>query len=152
MLIINSVGANKFSGSKPDHENKTAVSRATSTISGLEEELVQLQDRYEDLLDIKAERYKARLCVVEGERRAIRRRYADGREFRKGNKKGMNEEQNKRRLEKRLVMKKRVLMEIEEDGRSYTFSVPQATASWQDREQGEPNSPTTHVRTPAIDN
>ncbi|KAG6873164.1 hypothetical protein C0995_002013 [Termitomyces sp. Mi166 len=103
-----------------DNEIKTTA----CTISRLEQELKQLQDRYDDLLDVKeraAERYKLDYARWKKVKEWI---FDEGKQSdeNKENEEGVSKEEKKRRLKKNIRIKKKMLVEIEKEGEAPTPS------------------------------
>ena len=96
------------------------MSLAGSTISRLEQELALLQDRYDDLLDVKeraAERYKLDYARWKKVKEWI---FDEGKQTEessvKENEDCISEEEKKRRLKMSLGVKRKMLMEFGQGG------------------------------------
>ncbi|KAG6867678.1 hypothetical protein C0993_012486 [Termitomyces sp. T159_Od127] len=135
------------------NENKTTATTTENTISRLEQEIKHLQDRYDGLLRVKeraAERYKLDYARW----KKVKEWMFDDDGFMEENEQldDVNDEEKKRRLKKRIKMKKRMLMEIDE-GEIPTpspFPKPPPLGGIENKENQTPPRPVpAHSQSPA---
>ncbi|KAH0582201.1 hypothetical protein J132_04152 [Termitomyces sp. J132] len=141
--LLERIGILEANQTRQDRENKTTVSSAAGTISRLEQELAQLQDRYDDLLGVKeraAERYKLDYARW----KKVKEWIFDDDKQAEEDKEGMSEEEKKRRFKKSLEMKKRIFKEIEAGSvpTSSPFPKPPPLGGLENKENQTPPPPT----------